>query len=456
MRIELAAVLLFSAAASAATVDVHVTRNGAAVPLDVRIGRIREARAPEWLAVRQLGTARSDVRFSELQPGAYTVLVAGPAPLQRAAAHTGVAANDTRRVDIAIHPRPLHGRIMLGSAPLDNATVTLRCDDFETSAKTNAYGMIGGTFWQGGDFAAILDAPRLGAALPLALRIAEGGFDLHLESRVVRGIVRGTAGEPVANAAVILRSGDGERVASRRAETDARGAFRIDAVAPGPQSLLAAAPGYLRGEPVTFTLDKGEQVQNLAVDPGIRRTIAVTGPDGQPLPDAVAVCSSGNTIHSLTWTDALGRAVVAMPRDGSAMLYVVPQGGSIVAQRLTRGADVVRLQVPASSASLQLDALVTDGKPLANVSLLLRYNGTIIPPQIARVLRDQQQLELVTDDRGRVVLPHVAPGRYEVWPYRSAAEAESLLAAESALTAPIRLDVTPGANRATVRFKPRH
>jgi hypothetical protein len=435
---------------------VHVDRNGAASPLEVRAGVTRDDREPEWLSVRQLTAKRSDIAFKDLDAGHYTIVVAGPRPLQRASVHAVVARDDRRKVTIAIRPQPMHGRITLGGAPLANATVTLRGRDFTTTTTTDANGAIGGPLWQGGDFDAIVESPRLGAPLAAAIRIANGQFKLDIESRVVRGVVRDVIGKPIANASVVLRSGDDAHPVTRRTTTDAHGAYRIDGVAAGPQLLQASAPGYLRGEPLVFTASARETMRNAALDPGVRRTIEVTDSSGQRVEDAIAVCATGNTIHSLAYTDVLGRAVVAMPRSGDAMLYVVPLTGSIVTHRLVRGTGVEPLRIPPANASLQVDALVTDGTPLSGVWLLVRYNGVLIPPEVARMLAGQQQMKFVTDERGRVVLPHVAPGTYELWPYRSDAEAESLIASASEIAAPINLKVTPGENHATVRFKKRH
>lgn len=434
--------MLLAGPASGATITVHVARNGDRSPLDVRLGLARDDREPAWMAVRHLTPSRGDVSFRDLGAGHYALLVEGPKPLQRVSAHAVVAANDDRTLTIGIQPRPFHGRFTLGGTPLANATVTLHAADFTTSATTDARGLIDEPLWQGGDVRLKIDSPRLGAPYAAQVRLT-GHLVLDLEPRVVRGVVRGTNGEPVAGASIVLRAEDEDRRVPRRTTTNNKGEFRIDGVRPGSQSLRVSASGYLRGKPIEFQIAEREHVENVVLDPGLGSSIEVVDASGRAIPGVTVVCATGNTIRSITRTDALGHAHVATPRDGNAMLFA-----GLVAQRAARSA---RMVIPPGSASLQLELLVTDGMPLTDLPLLVRYNGAIIPPEVARVLGIQQR----TDARGRAVLSHVPPGVYELWPYRSDEEAEALMASESVLAAPIKLDVASGEHRATVRFKAR-
>lgn len=433
-----------------ATIAVHVARNGDKSPLDVRLGLTRDERQPAWIGVRHLTAIRSDVTFLDVGAGSYTVVIEGPRPLQRTSAHVVVAAGDTRTLTIGVEPRPFHGRFTLGRAPLANATVTLHAADFTTSATTDARGVIAEPLWQGGDVDLVIESPRLGAPYPTQARLA-GRLALDIESRVVRGIVRGKNGEPVADATIVLRSEDETHRVPRRAKTGSDGEFRIDGVALGVHTLRVIAAGHLRGNSIEVNVTKQEQVADVVLDPGVSLPIEIVDAGGQAMRGATIVCATGSTILSTTRTDVLGRAVVATPPDADAMLFVLPRDGAIVARSL---AGARRITIPAGNASLQVDARIGD-LPLAGISLLVRYNGTMIPPEVARIFGAQQQTSFVTDADGRVVLPHVAPGVYELWPYRSDEEAEALMASVSALAAPINLEVASGENRATVRFKAR-
>lgn len=434
--------MLLAGSASGATVAVHVARNGDPSPLDVRLGLLRDDRQPSWIATRHLQPDRSDITFRDVAAGSYALLLGGPRPLERASAHVVVGTDDHRTVTIAIQPRSFHGRFTMGGTPLANATLTVQAADFTTSATTDARGVIIEPLWQGGDVRLTIDSPRLGAPYPAQVRLT-GHLVLDIESRVVRGVVRGTNGEPVAGASIVLRAEGEDRRVPRRTTTNNKGEFRIDGVRPGSQSLRVSASGYLRGKPIEFQIAEREHVENVVLDPGLGSSIEVVDAGGHAIPGVTVVCATGNSIRSITRTDVLGHALVATPRDGNAMLFA-----GLVAQRAARSGRIV---IPPGSASLQLELLVTDGMPLTDLPLLVRYNGAIIPPEVARVFGIQQR----TDARGRAVLSHVPPGVYELWPYRSDEEAEALMASESVLAAPIKLDVASGEYRATVRFKAR-
>jgi len=446
----LAAVMLLAGPASGASITVHVARNGDKSPLEVRLGVARDDREPSWIAVRHLTPGRGDVTFRDLGAGHYALLLEGPRPLQRVSAHAVVAADDDRTLTIGIQPRPFHGRFTLGGTPLANAEVTLHATDYTTSATTDARGLIDEPLWQGGDVDLMIDSPRLGAPYSAHARLARR-LELEIEPRVVRGNVSGANGEPVAGATIILRSDDETRRVPRRTMTNDKGEFRIDGVQSGSQSLSVSAPGYLRGKPIAFEIASREHVENVVLDPGISGSIEVVDVHGEAAPGATVICAIGGAIRSRTETDALGHAVMALPRDGG-VVFVLPREGALVTQP---AASARRITIPASNASLELDVLLSDGTPLTGISLLVRYNGTMIPPEVARFLGARQGMSFVTDDRGRIVLPHVAPGVYELWPYRSDEEVDAVMASESALAAPINLNVAVGENRATVRFKAR-
>jgi hypothetical protein len=115
--------------------------------------------------------------------------------------------------------------------------------------------------------------------------------------------------------------------------------------------------------------------------------------------------------------------------------------------------DVIRIVVPAGSASLEISTRTTDDAPLPDVGFLMRYNGELIPPSVAREMHRYQGIQLGTDANGTAVLHPIPPGTYELWPYRTEEEAAAIL--EVATAAPINVNVITGPNKATVRFRKR-
>jgi len=92
---------------------------------------------------------------------------------------------------------------------------------------------------------------------------------------------------------------------------------------------------------------------------------------------------------------------------------------------------------------------------MPSLSLLMRYNGELLPPDIAHLLESQQGQALTTDESGVARLAHIPPGVYEFWPYTADSEAEAVLASMSTMAAPIVVNVITGENEAVVRFQKR-
>ena len=88
-------------------------------------------------------------------------------------------------------------------------------------------------------------------------------------------------------------------------------------------------------------------------------------------------------------------------------------------------------------------------------SLLMRYDGELLPAEVAEELTDTQGLQLTTGPDGEAHLRNIPSGTYEFWPYRTEAEAESIVAAGSLYLAPIEVNVLTGENKIAVKFNSR-
>jgi hypothetical protein len=145
------------------------------------------------------------------------------------------------------------------------------------------------------------------------------------------------------------------------------------------------------------------------------------------------------------------------PRRRPARCTCLPNEGSLAIARLAPEADPAertRIVVPAGSSSLEIATLTTEGAAVPSVSLLLRYNGELIPPAVVREMHRYQGLPTATDSDGLATFDHIPPGVYELWPYRTEEEAGEIMSA--ALAAPINVNVATGPNKATVKFRRRN
>lgn len=59
------------------------------------------------------------------------------------------------------------------------------------------------------------------------------------------------------------------------------------------------------------------------------------------------------------------------------------------------------------------------GEPIGGVGIVIRYNGTRIPPQVIEGLYHYQGSYWNSDADGRLYYPHLPPGQYELWPLGS-------------------------------------
>src|SRR6185295_16151620 len=134
----------------------------------------------------------------------------------------------------------------------------------------------------------------------------------------------------------------------------------------------------------------------------------------------------------------------------SCVIYVLPKEGSIAVAPV-EGAKPLTIRVAEGTSSLRLALKSEAGEPFPEMNLLMRIDGVVVPPAIARLL-GSRGFSLTTNDEGRVSLEHIPTGTYEFWPYRTSAEGQMIYETATEFAAPISLKVLNGENNATIRF----
>jgi len=444
----------------AATLLLHVIRGGETRALDVAIGAPSDEGMPSWTIHRHLAPGSSTVKIDGIARGAWLVLVRGPEPLQRTTAKFVVAEHDTRKLDVALHPRRLRARVLAGGTPVANAELHLTNIDgqWDSFVTTDANGRIDTPLWSGGQFEAVIH--RTPDAVPV-IRIAtlHGGDAesvIAMPDHMIRGVLTDARGNPIAGGSIVIRTSTDEgRTAGLRAKTDAHGAFAFDAVDAGTHQLRPYAPGYLLGDSMSVTIADDERAHDvrMQLSQGYTREVVVRSRNGEPAAGAEIICAAGTRIRGKAFSDEKGHALVPTPSDEPSVLYVIPSEGSLAIHRLRAPADdasnaPVEITMPAGNASLQVDAKSADGKPLPDLSFLMRFDGETIPPAVAK-----EGLRLRTSDDGEARIEHIPTGVYELWPYRDDDEVADLLDTLGIVSAPININVTTGENHATIRFQ---
>ncbi|HYC91540.1 MAG TPA: carboxypeptidase regulatory-like domain-containing protein [Thermoanaerobaculia bacterium] len=448
--------VLLGGTASAATLKVEVTRQGFTGPIQVAVAPRVEGDPPQWSATKTLAPGQSVVRFDRLAAGLYVVLASGPEPLQRLSAKANLGTKDST-LHLVIPKSTTVLRATLAGEPIANAAIALRHGElrWRTELRAGEDGRFAGPLWEPALYTASVTRVPTSAPHSVDVWLSPAGSTIDVPDRHVRGRILAAGGAPLAGAIVDLRSETSQWTRTTRTSTGADGRFEYFGVPEGPLTLTARAPSYLLSDTVRFEL-RGRSAQHsvdLELTRGEPRAVRVVDARGLPIADAMLITSCGGHMKSTTVTNAEGSADVALPGAASCEIYVLPKEGSIAAGRF-EGAERLVIRVPDGTSSLRMVLKSEAGEAFSNLGLLLRINGMVVPPAIARMLGSRGFL-LTTNDEGSISLERIPPGTYEFWPYHTSDEAQMLYEIASEFAAPISVKVLTGENNATIRFQAR-
>ena len=451
-----ALIVLFAGAASAATLHIEVERHGFTGPIEVAVAPRVDGKPPEWSAPKTLAARKSSVSFDDLRAGLYAVLLSGPQPLQRLSAKANVGSEGST-LRLVIPRSSIALNATLAGEALPRAEIVLTHDQlrWHTELETDEDGRFAGELWEPGMYAAGVRHDRTAAPHNADVWLAPKAVTIDVPDRHVTGRILAN-GKPLGNAIVNLRSETAEETMTQRTQSAPDGRFAFFGVREGAMTLTARAPSYLDSDAVAFEL-RGAPARH-AVDVelvrGEPRAVRVVDSHDAAIANAMLIASCDGHVKSTAVTNAEGRAQVALPsRGNSCAIYALPSEGSIAIAPIV-DAQPLLIRVREGSSSLRL-ALKTDaGEVFAAMSLLLRIDGAVVPPAIARMIGNRG-FPLVTNEEGSIALQRIPPGTYEFWPYRSAAEGQMLFETATEFDAPVSIRVTAGENNATVRFQAR-
>ena len=448
-------VLLLAATASAATLQVEVNRQGFTGPIEVSIAPRVDGKPPAWSATKRLAAGKTVVTFDGLAEGMYVVLVSGPQPLQRLSAKANLGQRDAT-IRLAIPKTRTELRAMLGGQPLPGAGFSLTHDElrWHTRFETGEEGRFEGDLWEPGAYTVNVTRDRTSAPHRVDASITTAPLTIDIPDRHVRGRVT-AEGKPLGGAIVTLRSETSLSRLSVRTHSAPDGRFEFIGVREGAQTLTVRAPTYLDSDAVRFEIhgSKAEQTVEVELTRGEPRPVRVVDARGAAMAGATLITACDGHVKSTSVTNGEGAASVAVPRAAACALYALPKEGSFAIARF-QGAEPLLVRVPDGSSSLRLALQSEQGEAFSEIRLLMRIDGVVVPPEIARLLASRG-FSLTTNDKGSLSLQRIPPGTYEFWPYRTAAEGQMLYETAMEFAAPIALTVLTGENNATVRFQAR-
>jgi hypothetical protein len=458
-------VLLLDRTASAATLQVEVSRQGFTGPIQVAVAPRLDGKPPQWSATKTLAAGKSAVSFDGLTAGLYVVLASGPQPLQRLSAKANVGTQgSTLRLVIPRSTTVL--RATLAGQPLPRAEIALTHDElrWRTDLYTGEDGRFAGELWEPGLYTASVRRDPTSAPHNIDVSISPTPLTIDVPDRHVAGRVL-AGGKTLAGAAVLLRSENSQSTLTIRTLSGPDGRFEFFGVREGALTLTARAPSYLDSDAATFELrgSPGQHSIDVELTRGQPRAVRVVDTHDFPIAGATLITSCNGNAKSRAVTNAQGGADVALAAGAPCAIYVLPKEGSIAVEAIaaepiaaepTTGSGPLLIRVPEGSSSLRLTLKSEAGEPFSDMILLMRINGVVVPPAIARQLGSRGFL-LVTNEEGSLYLDHIPPGTYDFWPYRTTIEGQMLYETATEFDAPISLTVRTGENKATVRFQAR-
>jgi Carboxypeptidase regulatory-like domain len=360
------------------SVVVSIDRAAYSGPVDVAV-----MKNDVVIATKAIDAKAATTELRELQPGTYTIVVRGNDPLERLARTAMVRQGEQQRLAFAPKPQKTVVRLTRGGKPLANATLTLThaTAQWRTTLNADANGIATTNVWEPGTFSVAVRGG--GLVTPYITRQTFGGHVIAIDvpARDLAGIVNSVSGEPVAHARVLLHTTREGRSATVRTTSDDAGRFRFTGVDESTYTINVDAAGFLRPEPIAA----GDGDVRIVLERGLVREVRVVAVDGKPIAGAAVICATSGAMRSSGITNEQGRAKVATPA-GTATLFAIPKEGSFAIRRVGSEERSVRIDVPEAAASLEVATLTTDGTPVPDVSLLVRYNGEVVPPELARRL----------------------------------------------------------------------
>jgi hypothetical protein len=442
---------------------IEATIEGTDQPLEAVL-LVRDGESWKEVDRRALAGATRVARFDRLASGVYQILVSGPGSTEQLATKVMIGTGDTRRTVIAIEPITVIGRVTLGGGELGSGVISLRHKEFrwQASVKISPDGTFRIPLWQRGTYACSVRAAAITVSYAGMVEI-QGASPIHLPIDVpdgrITGVVRDAkSGEPVADAYVGLQTDSPEGVQYAKVTTDSAGRFDFVGMKFSRHTLRVISERHLDPSPVVVDLQstkKGREL-DIRLESGRAMTIVVTNADGHPIANAAVFAATDGRHRSRGTTEEDGTASLAVPESEPATLFVISPEGTFGVARLDR-ADGSRLtlKLPRASSSLRIRARTTSGNPMPRFSLLMRYNGELVPLEVADELTVVQGLQFEVAESGEAHLRNIPIGTYEFWPYRTKGEVESIIAAGRDAAPPIQVDVREGENSIAVTFAAR-
>lgn len=372
-------------------------------------------------------------RSQKLAAGSYLLFASLPEERGRLSRTLVIRNSSDTEEEFAFSKVRLGGKVSRGNDPVPGFMVRV----YEINEELNAPVGVGkgqsgedGTYeialWKPGRYGvALLESPKAQVSLVQKNIVIEDGeeaetVDFPLESASVRGKVIDEGGNPLAEADVSLRWGGG---GERWGRTDDRGEFEFLLEGQGSGDVKAEKEGYRPSQfqevaladetelpPVTLILEKEKLFKG-----------TLSSASGLPVAGGwVGAMKSYYGDEHIEQpregrTDAEGRFEVAPLSGVRNRLFASGPGCPLsFFEPLDTGGDLA-LRCQGQPAVLDLTLTDSEGRPIPNAAVVLRRGNVILPRTLLDRHLDFLGLRAQTDASGRIVIPNLAPGEYDVF-----------------------------------------
>jgi hypothetical protein len=332
-------------------------------------------------------------------------------------------------VEIDFVPILVQGRVRRGSEPAasyvvlfydaDNPISNATRRDASAEATTDEDGNYEVRIWSPGSFFANLETSNGTPADGRQIWLEAGErqvVDFDLEAQSVAGVVVDDQDRPVAGARVGLFWNRMMRLA----QTDAQGRFEFPLTEPGQGRVEVRKEGYRQSPPTEVSAEPGQAPAPLLLR--IQRAGLISGRivRGGPVAGAVLISFRAGTDGGTQYlgtarSDREGRFEIAAVEDGITRLFVTGASCPLTSFEVRPSADELTLACPDSPASLSLEFQDPGGRPLAGRSVLILRDGVLVPNMVLANHLGRFRLSGASDGSGRLLLPALAPGRYDLF-----------------------------------------
>jgi len=397
-------------------------------------------------------------RFDRIEPGRYVVLVKGSGPFEQRGESVELREGDERTVEVRVSPIRLHIGAMMKGAPLAGARINLdlREGHWSGQLESGSTGEVTVALWQPGPAMAWVYSEGVMNIPHFENRTIEDQEEvewiLNVDGRRINGVVVDSkTGAPVPDAVISLRT-TGEVGFGVRTRSDSDGRFKFVPVPYGRHTLTAASATHLQAS-LTYVFSPPDESRDVTIrlDGGSIVHLRVVDAAGAAVVRGLALQYNGLLQTRLGGTDDSGIAEILVPDGETRDVYVIARDGSFAIVRVSSKPAEMTLRLPPATSRIELRAESDTHEPIPNVSVVMRYNGQLVPTDVVESFGRVQGAWTRSHADGRLLFDHMPAGLYEFWPAGSPAEMR-LLAAGAGPQAPATINVTAGDNVAVLTF----